>query len=531
MAEKKLELSADQTAEQRYSALEQERNSFLQRARECAALTIPSVMPPQGFSSSSTLPTPYQSLGARGCRTLASKLLLSLFPSVPFFNYRVDDQILQKLGNKRGEIEKALASRERAVATELDICVFRPTAFSSLLHLVITGNACVYIPPKGEDLSQLYRLDQYVVRRDAAGNLLELIIKETIDYVSLSDDVRTIIDQKSQGEEKKLGVDQPVDLYTRVYLDGSGMWQTYQEVAGTMVPSTKGSYKKNENPYLVLRFSTQPGEAYGRAYVEEYLGDLDSLEALSEALVEGSAASARILFLVDPAGVTSIKVVTEAKTGDVRSGRAEDVTTMQVQKGSDLSVAKSSAEEIANRLSYAFLLHSSVQRAGERVTAEEIRYMASELDDGLGGVYTLFAAHYQLPAVRLFERRMERRLKDVQPLPKDLATPVIVAGLEAIGRGHNQRNLSSFLKEVITVLTPEVAMRYLKPGEFIARAAAAYNIDTEGLIPSDEEIAQSEQQAQIMQLIQHLGPNAMNAAGGMGKEAMKGSVPQIPQGQ
>lgn len=531
MAEKKLELSADQTAEQRYTALEQDRNQFLQRARECAALTIPAVMPPQGFSSSSSLPTPYQSLGARGARTLASKLLLSLFPGVPFFNYRVDDQILEKLGNKRGEIEKALASRERAIATELDICVFRPTAFSSLLHLVITGNACAYIPPKQEDLAQLYRLDQYVVRRDAAGNLLELIIKETLDYVSCPDNVRAIIDGKDQGEEKKLGVDNVVDLFTRVYLDGTGKWLSYQEVKGTVIPGTEGSFKKGEMPYLVLRFSTQPGEAYGRSYVEEYLGDLDSLEALSEALVEGSAAAARILFLVDPAGVTSIKVVTESKTGDVRSGRAEDVTTMQVQKGQDLSVAKSSAEEIANRLSYAFLLHSSVQRAGERVTAEEIRYMASELDDGLGGVYTLFAAHYQLPAVKLFERRMQLRLKDVKPLPPDLATPVIVAGLEAIGRGHNQRNLSSFLKEVITVLTPEVAMRYLKPGEFIARAAAAYNIDTEGLIPSEDEIAQSEQQAQIMQLIQHLGPNAVNAMGGMGKEGMKGAMQPPPQGQ
>lgn len=530
MAEKKLELAADQTAEQRYAALEQDRNPFLVRARECSALTIPSVLPPQGFSGSSTLPTPYQSLGARGCRTLASKLLLSLFPSVPFFNYRVDDQLLEQLGSKRGEIEKALASRERAVATELEICVFRPTAFLSLLHLVITGNALVYVPPKGEDLAQMYRLDQYVVRRDAAGNLLEIIIRETLDYVSCPDEVREVIDTAEKGDEKKLGDDNVIDLYTRIYLDGKGTWQSYQEVKGTIIESTKGSFKKGEMPYLALRFATQPSEPYGRSYVEEYLGDLDSLEALSEALVEGSAAAARILFLVDPAGVTSIKVVTDARTGDVRSGRADDVTTMQVQKGQDLSVAKSSAEEIANRLSYAFLLHSSVQRAGERVTAEEIRYMASELDDGLGGVYTLFAAHYQLPAVRLFERRMELRLKNVPKLPDDLATPVIVAGLEAIGRGHNQRNLAAFLKDVITTLTPEVAMRYLKPGEFIARTAAAYNIDTEGLIPSDTEIAQSEQQAQMMQLIQHLGPNAINGAAGLGKEGVKGMMQPTPQG-
>jgi hypothetical protein len=513
------------TAAARYQALEQDRQPFLDRARECAALTIPAVMPPKGFTQHSVLPTPYQSLGARGARVLASKLLLALFPSIPFFNYKIDDKPLKELGERRGEIEKALASRERAVVTELDTSVFRPTAFTALLHLVITGNALVYIPPKQEDRARMWRLDQYVTRRDAAGNLLEFIVKETLDYLSLPPEVQAIVvaSEEQQKQAVQNGEAKPIDIYTRGHLQADGKWRVYQEVAGEVVPGTEGSFKKGELPYLALGLSWQPGEHYARGYCEEYLGDLDSLEALSEALVEGSAASARILFLVDPAGVTSIQVVANARTGDVRSGKADDVTTMQVQKGADLNVAKAQAEEIANRLSYAFLLHQSVQRNGERVTAEEIRYMASELDDGLGGIYTLFAADFQLPAVRLFERRMELRLGE-KALPKDMVQPVIVAGLEAIGRGHNQMNLKAFISDIIAVLTPEVAMKYLKPGELIARSAAAYSIDTEGLIPSDDEIEQQEQMAMVMQLIQHLGPQGITAAGGMGKEAVKGAM-------
>lgn len=506
------------TAEGRYSKLEEDRRPFLDRGRECAALTIPSVLPPQGFSATSTLPTPYQSLGARGARTLASKLLLSLFPSVPFYNYRIDDQTLEQLGAGRGDVEKALSSRERAVTSELEICVFRPAAFLALLHLVITGNALVYIPPKQEDRAQVYRLDQYVTRRDAAGNLLEIIIKETLDFASVPAEVAAIIQGLEQYKEAKPGEDTPVDIYTRIFLQ-DGKWYSYQEVGGQVISGTEGTYLKDELPYLALRFATQPSEHYGRSYVEEYLGDLDSLEALSEALVEGSSAAARILFLVDPAGTTSIKVVSTARTGDVRSGRAEDVSVVQLQKAQDLSVAKQQAEEIANRLSYAFLLHSSVQRKGERVTAEEIRYMASELDDGLGGVYTLFAADFQLPAVRLFEKRMEKRLK-VAKLPANVH-PIIVAGLEAIGRGHNQRNLSLFVQDMVTTLTPEIAMRYLNPGELIARGAAAYGVDADGLIKSEDEIMQAEQQAMMMQMIQHLGPNAINQAGSMAGQAME----------
>lgn len=521
-----LNIAPEVTARARYQKLEQDRTQYLVRGRECAALTIPSVLPPQGFSSTSSLPTPYQSLGARGVRTLASKLLLSLFPSIPFFNWRIDSQTLEQLGQRRGEIEKALSAREKATVTELDICVFRPAAFTSLVHLIVTGNACIYIPPKQEDRAQTYRLDQYVVRRDAAGNVLEAIIVEKVDIASLPPEIREIVgkqDEYKDRDPKTLDA-APVDLYTHIFLDETtDSWSVYQEAGGERIESTVGSFKKNELPYIFLRFSSQPGEHYGRSYVEEYLGDLDSLEALSETLVEGSAASARVIFLVKPGGVTNIKVIAEARNGDVVAGDVNDVQAMQVQKQSDLSVAKSQAEEIAARLSYAFLLHSSVQRKGERVTAEEIRYMASELDDGLGGVYTLLAADFQLPAVKLFERRMEKRLK-AEKLPSDMVHPVIVAGLEAIGRGHDQRNLQMFVQEILQVLGPELAMRYLKPLEFMSRSAAAYGIDTEGLLPSEEEVQQAEQQAMMQQMLQHLGPQGLQQMGGIAQTALKGSM-------
>jgi len=319
---------------------------------------------------------------------------------------------------------------------------------------------------------------------------------------------------------------EPVDLYTHGYWDAAKQrWFTYQEAAEIRLPGTEGVYKPGELPYLALRFATQPGEDYGRSYVEEYLGDLDSLEALSETLVEGSAASAKIVFLVDPAGTTSIQVIEKAKMGDVRSGRAQDVTVMQVQKQADLQVAKAQAEEIANRLAYAFLLHSSIQRDGERVTAEEIRFMASELDDGLGGVYTLLAADYQLPAVRLFERRMEKRL-GAPKLPDDMVKPVIVAGLEAIGRGHEQANLRMFVQEIIGSVGPELAMRYINPLELMYRSAAAYGIDTANLLRTEEEIAQAEQMALMQAMIQHLGPEGLKQLGGLTQTAIQnGSVP------
>lgn len=516
------------SAKGRYSSMEPHRYLYLQRGRDCSALTIPHILPPAGFSASSQLTTPYQSLGARGVRNLASKLLLSLFPSnTPFFQYKIDDQTLAKLGAARGDIEKALASRERATVTELDTSMFRPAAFTALMHLIVTGNSLVYCPHDTKERATVYRLDQYVTRRDPAGNLIELAIMERMDLGTLPVSVRSqVMDLDEYKDRQKAEYDEnEVELYTHISLnDETGKYEKFQEVCGIRLPDSFGTYLPEDLPYFALRFSSLPNEHYGRSYVEEFLGDLDSLEALSEALVEGSAASARILFMVDPAGSTSLQVVATSRTGDTISGREQDVKAMQVNKSADLGVAKQQAEAISTRISYAFLLHSSIQRSGERVTAQEIRYMASELDDGLGGVYTLLAADFQLPAVRILEKRMEKRLK-VPALPPTVK-PVLVSGLEAIGRGYDQKNLQAFASEIIQVLTPQVAFQYLNAGEYLSRAAAGYGIDPDGLVKTKEEVEQAQQQAQQQQMIQQLGPQAIQAAGHMGAAQMKQQAPK-----
>ena len=88
------------TAKERYETLKQDRQYFLDRARECSELTIPSLIPDEGFTKSSDLYNPFQSVGARGVNNLASKLLLLLLPpNAPFFR-------LQVSGDAKKEMEQ-----------------------------------------------------------------------------------------------------------------------------------------------------------------------------------------------------------------------------------------------------------------------------------------------------------------------------------------------------------------------------------------------------------------------------------------
>ena len=70
------------TAKARYDKLQGDRSAFLHKARQCADLTLPYLIrDDQEYTKSmEVLVTPWQSVGAKGVVTLASKLMLALLP-------------------------------------------------------------------------------------------------------------------------------------------------------------------------------------------------------------------------------------------------------------------------------------------------------------------------------------------------------------------------------------------------------------------------------------------------------------------
>ena len=124
--------------------------------------------------------------------------------------------------------------------------------------------------------------------------------------------------------------------------------------------------------------------------------------------------------------------------------------------------------------------------------------MAEQLEQGLGGAYTVLAEELQLPLIKRIMFLMERD-NELPPIPPGLVEPQITTGLEAIGRGNDKARLTEFLSTVATALGPEQFLQYINPTELIRRFAAADGIDTGGLVISEEELqAQQAQQEQAM---------------------------------
>lgn len=515
-----------------YSSLESDRHTYLERARDCAKLTIPTLVPPQGRSSSTIYPVPFQGLGARGVNHLAASLLMSLLPpNQPFFRLALDAEAVRSLGmtgTVRAEIDKTLSSMENSVMQEIETMALRPAVFEAMKHLIVSGNVLLHLKDR---TIKVYQLEKYVIQRDGDGNISHIVVMETVSRKSLPAEIAEQLQQVPENGLAKVGSDDDVDIYTCVHAVGPDKWDAFQEIEGQVIESTRGKYTKETFPWFALRMNRIDGESYGRGYVEEYLGDLKSLEALTQAIVEGSAAAAKVLFLVNPNGFTNAETLARSPNGAIREGLATDVTVLQIQKQGDFSVALQTIAQIRERLSYAFLLAESTIRNAERVTAEEVRLTTAAVERQLGGIYSILSQELQLPLVKRLMAIMAKA-KRLPKVPEEYVKPMIVTGVDALGRGNDLTKLDTFLIGLQQVLGPETLLQYVNVSEYLNRRAAALGIDTEGLIRSEDEIMASRQQAMASTMMDKAaGPVAGSVAKGLGD----GSIPpealaQVGQG-
>jgi hypothetical protein len=511
-----------QNLKQEYSRLSSDRAPFLQTARDCSLYTLQALVPPEGGLRGRQTKRGYSRYGARCVNSLSAKLLLAEFPPTAFFRFEVNEQVVAQMGGGpvRSQIDTALRAREDSIQLEMDSNQIRTPAAEILKHLVVAGNVLVCILPSGA--LKFYPLDRYVVLRDDEGTMLRLVAEDRMSPDSLPDSIRgRIIDKlkaRSGSPEKT------VCVYTGVFLDGN-VYRVFQEVEGIRVPGSNGTYPKDASPWLALRWYVRPGESYGGSLVDDYLGYFQSLEGLTAAITKATAMGSKVVYMVKPHGMVKKAQLTRAETGDVIDGNEGDVTVLQTDKRVDLATARQMVADIKEELAYAFAMSQAIQRQAERVTAEEIRVMANDLDSLLGGNYSHLAAEFQRPLLLRYVLQMERQGK-LKPLPKGAVRPVIITGLAALGRGAELENLRAYVKDIVDLGGPDALKTWLNFSDLLARLANARGIKAEGLINTPDQVAASQQQDQMAALVQQLGPNAVTQLGGVAKQSMANQNPQ-----
>ena len=424
--------------------------------------------------------------------TLAAKLMLAILPpQTAFFKLQMRED---KLGEQfdpelKSEMDLSFSKIERLIMDFIAQSNDRVVVHQALKHLIVSGNALIFM---GKDGLKHFPLNRYVVERDGNGNVIEIITKELVSRKVLGLESPMPTDEVNKPDS----YEDDAEVYTCVKMDeSSGSWRWHQEVDDMILAGSQSTAPKNASPWLVLRFNTVDGEDYGRGREEEFIGDLSSLNGLAKALVEGASVASKVIFLVSPSSTTKPQTLSKAGNGAIIQGRPEDVGVVQVGKTADFSTAAQMSQSIEKRILEAFLVMNV--RNAERVTAEEVRLTQLELEQSLGGLFSLLTVEFLVPYLNRTLLILQRS-NQIPRLPKDVVRPKIVAGINSLGRGQDNESLTRFMATVAQTLGPEALVKFVNPSEAIQRLAAAQGIDVLNLIRTPEEL-QAEQQ-KLMQM-------------------------------
>ena len=510
--------------ETEFERLDTRRTNKLQRAQDCSRLTVPGLYPEDGFTETMELPDVYSSLPARGVMALASRMVSAIYPlnQTPFFNLELDQQYVPQ-GVDQTETLSQLARLDRKIMDKLASTNLRQELFVLFQHLIIVGDALFQCTDDYQ--FRVHRLDHYVVQRYPDGRFYRIILREWVDPDAIPEDWDYDDKMESYGSPETGPSSDHKPYFTEVLWNpDTKKWDVKVEYCGQVVDS--GSY--DVNPYIPQVWSRVAGEDYGRSLCEEHIGDIRTLESLTKSLVEAASANAEFRIGVDPTGITEVSDLQETENGDFVPARAADVFAIQLAKQIDLGPMAAVRQDLTMNLSRTFLLQSSVQRTGDRVTATEIREVAQELDQTLGGIFSGMARDIQIPIVR---RSMILMARDGL-LPKDLVKLVtsekmlnlkVRTGLEALNREVQNSMLAQWANVVGQV---QAVQPFIDWYGWAVKWTSSFGLEPVGLVKTPQQL-QDEQQQQARQSIEAMTAEQMiSSLGGIAETQAKTQMEQ-----
>ena len=474
------------TASGRWSKLDGERQSFIVRCEKYAAFTIPKICLPNGYNQESVeLQHDYQSLGAQVVNHLSNKLMLALFaPSRPFFRLDPTDKLKAEMdanGMTGEDLANALSQAEHSAVAELDRRSIRPKMYDGVKNIIVTGNGLLIL---NKDAMRVLGIKNYCVKRGVDGEVLEIVVKERVARESLDP---AIIEELGT---KLTCVDDHVELFKWIKKNekDSGYTMTTWVNLDKLSAKYEGKWTAEKMPYRAITWDLASGDDYGTGLVEDYAGDFAALSIMSQATVQAALLASEFRWLVNPAGMTQPEDFEKSENGAALAGVNGDITLVQSGVASNLQGNLEIAKMYINRIGAGFLLQSAVTRHAERVTAEEIRMTAEELENSLGGAYSRIAVDIQIPLAYWLMAMTGKKIAGTD------IEPTIVTGLAALSRSGDRDNLVLFFQDVAMFdnLSPDTRAR-MKMSPIYASLASARGLATGTYLLTEAEFQQQEQ--------------------------------------
>ena len=302
-----------------------------------------------------------------------------------------------------------------------------------------------------------------------------------------------------------------VSLYTGVQRIGDKFytWQEMEDVC--YCHKAIGVDTEDTLPWIPLTWKLARGEDYGSGLVEDYAGSFHSLSINAEATLDFTTIVTDLKMLVNPAGMTDVRTLNEAASGEYVQGREEDVFPLIPKVNDATMFLTNQFDKNARIIASAFLLNTMVTRDAERVTAEEIREQAKELESSLGGVYSRLAHELQLPLAKRLMAKQGEIFKSIEPQ--------IVTGMESLSRNSDLANMRAFVDDLVRFSdVPESVAIRIDYNKLIVTLGAAHGVEYNAFLKPEDQVKQEQvalRKAQTQQVGDEAGAvaNAQSQAG------------------
>ena len=481
-----------------WAAMETEKGDLIDRVEEYSRWTVAAIMPPDGGEGVEQVKGNVHS-GARLVNHLANKIVNVLFPiSRPFFTVAMTPEAQLKLEQELGEdeagkmqesIRDATSKLEKVAMRKLSLTEYRPTAILASKHLIVAGNAL--LRRMSDDKRVLYPVNRYGVRRNILGQEIEVILADKKMFSTFSTEMQELILAVHPAAKPE----DDVELLTH-YKKDNKRWTINQEADGV---NLNNEYHQNEADYdlLILDWSLHPGENYGRGLVEDHAATFHSVDVSQEAIVDLMAIIADIKFFVRPGSPLShdLAALNSAPRGTYWPGNADDISVPEMRARNDLSTMIEVVGRWEGELSQAFLM-SNVRNA-ERVTAEEIRMQANELESSFGGLYSQLAQSWQQKEAEFAISKVDFA-KEIGSIG-DMFEVVVTTGLESLSREGQIDNLRLAIGDLqMMEAVPEDIRGAMNSLRFAKFVFTNRSVDLKAFLNTQEEM-QANQEAAMQQ--------------------------------
>lgn len=505
----------------RFQHLDQIRGDMHTRHEQYARWTVPSIYPPDHNENNSqgVLPHSNVEIGARIVNHLAHRIVDTMYPNDRAFfsvslSTKAETKVYEELGPDAADFlvmaQEGMTRIENHAMRNMDLTEYRPQAVRALIMNIVTGNALIVRhtdPSTGAISRVVYSTRDYVVKRNLLGTERLVIFRDLKSFGELSEEHKALYRAKHP-MAKDEDEDYLIELYTK-HEFRDNRWHWSQALDDVDLPET-GAHTVDDWPCIVLVWDIGRGDDYGRGLVELYTTVFHNLDVLTEAKMDLIGIAADVKFMVDEASGFDVQSYNDAKRGEYVAGKKDAISVPNFKFAVELNIIVQDIERKERGLSQAFLMQSGGVRDAERVTAEEIRFFAREIEAAFGGLYARLSLGWQKrEALYLLSKMDLSRYLGDEGLG-DLDTTV-TSGLESLSREGKLDRLTRAIQDMTGMdAIPEEIRAALHPLKFAAYIFRNRNVPAEEFLRTPEEMQamQDREQKQQQDLLKQQGEQA-----------------------